>query len=356
TKKFTVNGAVPMAVFSVNNAAVLCSNKAISITDASTIDFGKIIRTEIYWDYTGNPLAKTVDSFPVKGTIYSYKYPAFGSPASKNYQIRYVVYSGISCVSQAITTITLRAIPQLQFDAMAAVCEEVAPFQVTAARDNSVFAGTGVYSGKGITASGIFSPVLAGAGIDSIRYTVTAANGCIADTSQAILVYPTPLMTAGPDKHLLEGGFVTLDGKASGNNLIYLWTPADFLDNAAIATPKVTTPRDMIYSLLVTSANGCKATDEVVVKVLKQIKVPNAFSPNGDGINDTWVILYLDSYPDCTVDVYNRYGQAVFHSTGYTRPWDGRVNGQSLPVGTYYWIINPKNGRTQVNGSVTIIR
>ncbi|MEP6724557.1 MAG: PKD domain-containing protein [Bacteroidota bacterium] len=356
TKKFTVNGAVPTAVFSVNNASSLCSNKAISITDASTVDFGNIIRAEIYWDYTGNPLAKTVDSFPVKGKVYSYKYADFGSPASKNYQVRYVVYSGNSCISQAITNITLQASPQLQFDAMSAVCEEVTPFQVTAARDNSVFANAGVYSGKGITAAGIFNPAQAGPGIDSIRYTVTTTSGCKADTSQAILVYPTPVMTAGADKYLLEGSFITLDGRASGNNPGYLWTPADFLDNATIATPKVTAPRDIIYTLQVISSDGCKAADDVTVKVLKNIKVPNAFSPNGDGINDTWVILYLDSYPDCRVDVYNRYGQVVFRSTGYARAWDGKVNGQSLPVGTYYWIINPGSGRTQVNGSVTIIR
>ncbi len=357
TKKFTVNGAVPLAVFSVNNASSLCSNSSINITDASTIDFGNIIRTEIYWDYTGNPLAKTVDSFPAKGKTYNFKYPNFSTPATKTYQIRYVVYSGISCVNQAITTITLNAIPQLQFDALAPVCEEVTPFQVTAAKDISVLAATGIYSGKGITAAGIFSPADAGPGIDSIKYSVTASNGCKADTTGAIVVYPTPVMTAGPDKYLLEGSYITLDGKATGNNLTYLWTPPDFLDKTTILNPRVTAPRDITYSLLVTSANGCKASDEVIVKLLKDIKVPNAFSPNGDGINDTWVILYLDGYPDCTVDVYNRYGQVVYHSTGgYTRPWDGKLNSQPLPVGTYYWIINPRNGRTQENGSVTILR
>ncbi|MEO5684579.1 MAG: PKD domain-containing protein [Chitinophagaceae bacterium] len=356
TKKFTVNGAVPVAVFSVNNTGALCSNKAISITDASTVDFGKIIRTEIYWDYTGNPLAKTVDSFPAKGKTYSYKYTNFGTPASKTYQVRYIVYSGINCISQVISNLVIGASPQLKFDAMAAVCEEVAPFQVTAAKDLSVFATAGVYSGKGISAAGIFNPAQAGAGIDSLRYTVTGANGCIADTAGVILVNPTPVMTAGPDKYLLEGGFLTLDGKAAGNNLTYVWTPATFLDNAGIATPKVTATQDLVYTLLVSSAEGCKASDVVQVKILKQIKVPNAFSPNGDGINDTWVILYLDSYPQAAVDVYNRYGQVVYHSTGYTKAWDGRVNGQPLPVGTYYWVVNPKNGRSQVNGSVTIIR
>ncbi|MEO6314113.1 MAG: PKD domain-containing protein [Chitinophagaceae bacterium] len=355
TKKFTVNGAAPMAIFTVNNTTQFCSNKAISITDASTVDFGRIIRTEIYWDYTGNPLAKTVDSFPAKGTTYTYAYPAFSSPASKSYQVRYVVYSGTNCVSQASATIDLKAVPQLVFDAQTPVCEEAAPFQVTGAKDVSVFASPGAFSGKGITAAGIFSPAVAGPGIASIKYTVTA-NGCTADTSQVILIYPTPVITAGPDRYLLEGGFVTLDAKATGTGLTYFWTPADFLSSSNLLTPKSNTPRDIIYSLLVKSGTGCTATDDVNVKVLKEIKVPNAFSPNGDGINDTWVLLYLDSYPDCTVDVYNRYGQVVFHSTGYSRPWDGRVNGQSLPIGTYYWIINPKNGRTQVNGSVTIIR
>lgn len=356
TKIFTVNGASPVAAFIVANATGLCSNKAIQITDASTVDFGQIIRTEIYWDYTGNPLAKTVDSLPAKGKSYAYKYADFGTPASKTYQVRYIVYSGISCLNQSTTTITVQASPQLKFDALQPVCEEIPAFQFTAAKDLSVLNGAGVYSGRGITASGIFTPKVAGPGKDSIFYSVTESNGCRADTSQVIIVYPSPVVTAGPDKYLLEGGFVLLDGSSTGSGNSYQWTPATFLDNATIAAPKVTAPQDMLYTLLVTTADGCKGTDDVTVKILKQLKVPNAFSPNGDGINDTWLIQYLDSYPDCTVDVFNRYGQAVFHSVGYPKPWDGRLNGQPLPVGTYYWIINPKNGRTQVNGSITIIR
>ena len=215
-QKFTVNGAVPQAIFTVNNTGPLCSNSSLSIADASTVDFGKIIRTEIYWDYTGDPLAKTVDSFPVKGRLYTHTYPSFGTPATRSYQVRYVVYSGISCVSQATTTVTLLAIPQLQFDAMAPVCEDVQPFQITAARDNSVFATAGVYSGKGITAAGLFNPALAGAGLDSLIYTVNGANGCAASIGRTIRVYPSPAVNAGADKFLLEGGSLTLDGSSTG--------------------------------------------------------------------------------------------------------------------------------------------
>jgi gliding motility-associated-like protein len=56
------------------------------------------------------------------------------------------------------------------------------------------------------------------------------------------------------------------------------------------------------------------------------------------------------------VQVFNRYGQVVFSSTGYAIPWDGTMNGKPLPVGTYYYIINPKSGRQVISGSVTILR
>ena len=56
----------------------------------------------------------------------------------------------------------------------------------------------------------------------------------------------------------------------------------------------------------------------------------------------TWVIRYLDQYPGAVVEVFNRYGQPVYHAIGYTTPWDGTYKGQPLPVGTYYWIIDPQ--------------
>jgi gliding motility-associated-like protein len=68
------------------------------------------------------------------------------------------------------------------------------------------------------------------------------------------------------------------------------------------------------------------------------------------------VIKYLESYPGATIDVYNRYGQPVFKSVGYDNPWNGQYNGNPLPIGTYYYIINPKNGRKIITGSVTIIK
>ena len=79
------------------------------------------------------------------------------------------------------------------------------------------------------------------------------------------------------------------------------------------------------------------------------------FSPNNDGINDVWNIVGLSSYTDCMVEIYNRYGQLMFQSNGYNKPWDGNYKGSSLPVGAYYYIIKSKILGTKI-GSVTILK
>ena len=356
-KQFTVNGSIPRANFSVNNSGNLCSNQDVTILDASTVDFGSIVKAEIYWDYNNDPTVKLVDDNPTPGKSYTHRYPDFGNPLTKTYQVRYVVYSGINCVHEFSRTITINASPSIQFDAMNGVCEEIPAFQILAAREIYGFAGTGTFFGDGIiAANGIFNPSMARPGLHTLRYSFNATNGCNAYADQDIRVYPTPLADAGPDRTVLEGGSGVLLGVGTGNNITYLWTPATGVTNTKVARPQISPSDDTYYTLLVTSADGCHSSDEVFVKVLKEPKVPNAFTPNGDGINDTWVIQFLDTYPGCTVDVFNRYGAKVFSSTGYGRAWDGTMKGTPLPVGTYYWIINPKNGRKQMNGSVTIIR
>ena len=84
--------------------------------------------------------------------------------------------------------------------------------------------------------------------------------------------------------------------------------------------------------------------------------VPNTFTPNGDGINDTWNLPALLAYPNCTVNIYDRYGQMVFRSIGYAIPWDGRYNSKNVPTGVYYYIIDRKNNTAAVSGSLTVLR
>lgn len=354
TQKFILNGAVPVPQFSFQGGMQQCSNDSVAITDNSSVAPGELVKLEIYWDYNNNPANKLVVERPVKGASYKNLYPEFFAPASKTYRVKLVVYSGINCLTEKDTTLTLLATPEVQFAPLSAVCLEVAPFNLQGGASNG--AGTGVFAGKGVSSAGVFNPAAAGAGTHVIRYSFTGINGCINSKEQPLTVFPAPTVSAGSDKTVLEGGTATLNGEASGNNLTYTWTPATGLNNASVLQPVVTPSEDRTYTLMVRSANGCSASDAVLVKVLKSLEIPNAFSPNGDGVHDLWEVRYLDSYPGTTVEVFNRYGQKVFESRGYTKPWDGTLNGKVLPVGTYYYIIDPKNGRKPSTGFVDLIR
>ena len=139
----------------------------------------------------------------------------------------------------------------------------------------------------------------------------------------------------------------------------YLW---DFGDggSSVAANPTCQYRKTGNYTVtLYATNNGC--TDSSSRKFYtvipdKQLDIPNAFSPNGDGINDRWEIKTLSGYPDCRVEVYNRWGQTVFKSNSYPSPWDGNYNKQPLPVGIYYYIIIPSPGARPYSGWVMLTK
>ena len=357
-KSFQVSGAVPKADFLVLNSTQLCSNKEVVFRNTSTVDFGTIGKVEWFFDYGGDLSFKLIDENPFPGKEYRIQYPVFSAPASKQFRVRMLAYSGGVCNDEKIQTITVKSVPEVIFTAIPDVCQELLPFQLTQASEKNAQAGIGIYSGNGVSASGIFSPALAGLGKHTIKYVFTSNNGCADSLSREILVMPTPALFAGRDTIILEGGEVKLNAIASGNNLSYKWVPSLGLSKDDILDPVASPLDDITYVLTVTSDQGCVSVDAIFVKVLKSPEVPNAFTPNGDGINDIWNIKYLESYANASVKVFSRYGSVVYYSIkGYAQPWKGQMNGNDLPMGTYYYIIDPKTkGRKLISGSVTIIR
>ena len=111
------------------------------------------------------------------------------------------------------------------------------------------------------------------------------------------------------------------------------------------------------YYVEATDNLGCKGVDSVYVVVGP---VPyDAISPNGDGKNDEWEILDISSYPTADVQIFNRWGSLIFISTGENysnNKWNGEHEGKLLPVGTYYYTINLKDGSELQTGAVTIVR
>jgi gliding motility-associated-like protein len=618
-----VNGSFPQADFNVQNPTTLCANDSVSIVEASTVFPGVITKVEIYWDNVGQPGVFYTDNNPFSGKVYRHLYPVFQAPLTRNFTIRYRAYSGGVCVNDKFKTITVNAAPKVQFNPIPNICLDAPPYQITQASEIGGVPGTGVFSGPGVSPTGLFNPAIAGPGTHTIRYfytstaagcldsafqtihvyaaaiadysvstpvcekqpvtftssstssegtlvtwiwdftdgspvvnapsgapiqhtfgtygtfnvrlnvitsngcrsvakvipvvvkpiarpkfsfpaisclpnanvtftnlstipdgtessftylwnfgdppsgpvntstapnpshtyvgvgpysvnlQVTSGSGCIHDTTiivntihpqplanfttdkvdvcvggtitftsnsnpldgtissynwtmddgntktnasftytyalantynvshyiinsyncksnvitKTVSINPYPPVNAGPDKFMLEGGQVQLTPTVNASMPVtYSWTPPNYLSNSNMMDPIASPPDDITYTLTVTTDKGCSRSDQVFIKVLKRPDIPNIFSPNGDGIHDTWVIKYLDSYPGCTVDIVNRYGQLVFHSEGYGQPWDGKINGKDAPVGTYYYVVDPKNGRAKITGYVDIIR
>jgi gliding motility-associated-like protein len=151
---------------------------------------------------------------------------------------------------------------------------------------------------------------------------------------------------------------VVLQGSAAGAGISYSWSPSTYLNDPLAIRPQATPLQTTTYKLTVTSNYGCGTdTDAVIVKVIDSLLIPTAFTPNNDGLNDTWEIITFRKYPDATVEVYNRWGQRVYSSTGSNyEPWDGKFAGQPALQSSYVYFIRLKKNSEIVKGILNIIR
>ena len=617
TKNFSVEGFLPTINYSVENENILCSKNVVKLTNQTPTIPESIYKLEIYWDAIGQPTIIQTDNAPALGKIYTHQYPAFSSPATKTYTIKWKMYSRGGCIAESNKVITLNAFADLSFTTLAGKCINAAISSIALAAINNGLTGNGVYSGVGVDAAGNFNPTIAGVGYFPIQFAYQTTGGCkdtvtqyirvfpkpsagftatnntclndstlITDTSKIVsgiikewhwdfgdvtnsikldalpfykkyaafntysikmyaisdsacvsdtiakdvTIHPLPIVafslprgvcmpnglaqftnqttiangsitdlsyvwyfgdnstspiinpthyytnfgpytvslkaislkgcidslsqsltdfydspiadfeivgdTLCPNKlitfidkstapnstvsewlwNLGNGDTSTIQNPikkyASDNNYTiwllvknlkgctsdtfslpltiykqpiihagstlytpenvpvviqstinnpvlfrYLWTPSTYLNNDTILNPICTPYNTTKYTVVAYGNGNCFATDSVTVVAFKQLNIPNAFSPNGDNIHDTWEINYLNDYPGCTIQIFNRGGQVIYNAVGYNTPWDGKLNGKPLPEGTYYYIIElNRNGYTKLAGYVTILR
>ncbi len=205
-------------------------------------------------------------------------------------------------------------------------------------------ADTYTWSGPGLSNPSTQSPVATPTSLGVSTYTLNAALGhCTATETVLITVESQVNVNAGGNQSIISGEQVQLNSTVTGANT-YLWTsnPNDAtISSTTITNPTATPLVTTTYTLTATNAAGCTATDDVVITVIPYcIRVRNAFSPNGDGVNELWQVYdQYDCLNNVTVHVYNRYGNAVYESKDYKNSWDGKYKGKPVPDGTYYAVI-----------------
>ncbi len=187
-----------------------------------------------------------------------------------------------------------------------------------------------------------------------VDLSAVSTKGCVSATAKALVSIDMAFADAGHDTAVIIGYPFQLQGAGNG---ALLWSPAQGLSSATEAKPTVTLTDDQQFVLTATTTKGCVAKDSVLVKTFKgpAIYVPTAFTPNGDGKNETLKPTYVGVKELKQFAVYNRWGQAMFTTKETNRGWDGRT----APSGTYVWLvqaIDSGNRPITIKGTVTIIR
>ncbi len=193
--------------------------------------------------------------------------------------------------------------------------------------------------------------------ISDTNFTLVGYDGCGYDTASIIIIAVKPPKSSfyiDPQK-VVEYEETSFNYNGNGATS-FQW----FVDNYALNNDNSKVyyrfQQAGSYNVLLYVENDFECFDTSSQNILVHTSQTNSFTPNGDGINDLWILHELDDYPNCQIWIYDRSGGEVFYSQGYTQPWDGKREGEDLPEGTYYFVIDYGNGANRTKGTITLLR
>lgn len=184
-----------------------------------------------------------------------------------------------------------------------------------------------------------------------IYVTVTDQDGCTGSDTIILSLYDLPDVNLGHDTVICNEFLLDAGDFAS-----YQWS------TGATTQSIMVFPGRQVIHVRVTDEHGCQGRDTLFIEecnpLLIKDNIPNAFTPNGDNVHDKWEIKNIGLFPEVSIKVYDRWGRLVFSvEKGYENNWDGTSSkGKPLPMDTYYYIIDLKQGTEPITGNVTIIR
>ena len=268
----------------------------------------------------------------------------------------YTLTAGLGSCSKTYTyKVTVNPSPELFLQTDTTICQGDSFVANASSANAQTFSWSPV---TGVSDPTILQPVFSPTADITYTLIATAANNCTASKTLSVVVAPEAHAGAGDDVTISQGMPVQLNGTATPGT--YLWTPGSGLSAVNILTPIATPQETTTYTLTVTSAAGCTASDEVKITVIPDcVKPMHAITPNADGINDKWIVTNSNCILKTSVHVYNRYGHLVYENRDYRNDWQGTFKGKALPDATYYFVVEYSlaDGRTaSVKGDLTIIR
>ncbi len=201
-------------------------------------------------------------------------------------------------------------------------------------------------------------PVFMGKLTEKVILKVTTDIGCeVFDTTTIAVTYP-PVLDLGPDRMMCPySAEVEKLENLTGDVLLgnYSWNTGATTDAIEIRHPGT-------YWLTLSIGSRCWVSDTVEIYKSCYLDIPNVFTPNGDGLNDFFMVRQLQTnrLKQLSMDIYDRWGNKVFYTTNIEgRGWDGRFNGESQPQGVYILLLEAafiNEGSERYQGNITLIR
>lgn len=266
------------------------------------------------------------------------------------------------CRNYTDYTLTIRQPFTMQLQPQAEICEgQNITLQASgASRYNWINTTTGLSNTQ--IANPVASPTA------TTTYTVVGydAYNCFTDTATVVVtVNKKPTVNAGSDVDARPADPVQLSATGSSDVVAWAWSPATYLSCTNCPSPLSKPLAQITYKVTATTAKGCEASDEVVIKMQcgeSRVRIPNAFTPNGDRLNDQFEVKGISNIHHMVI--YNRWGNKVFERSNFlasdeSQCWDGTFNGVPQPVGTYVYIVElrcPGGDLFVKKGTVTLVR
>lgn len=329
----------PLASFTFDE---VCDGNVTPFSDISSINAGSI--NTYNWDFG--------DGSSAGGTTPSHQYLNVG-----NYNVNLSVVSDKGCTDDTTIIAVVNPNPVANFT----VQDACADFPVGFTNTSYVSIGTisNLWDFGDGASSNLASPtnVYLGTGLYDAKLIVTTGKGCVDSVIKVAEVFAPPVFSLGTDLSISLGDAVELEGFYSGA-LAYSWSPSAGLDNNSLSNPTAAPTEETTYVLTVTDGNGCVGSDSITVEVIDDFNllIHNLITPDGNGVNDSWVIGNIENYSAATVYIYDRWGNEILKTTDYQNDWNGVSGTDQLPDGTYYYIISVPNQEKVYKGGLTVLR
>lgn len=324
-----------------------CSNEPVLFTDESiTTEAGEIISW--LWEFAD-------------GTTSTEQNPAHQYTTGGIYSVTLTVQTDKGCISTITFTVNLDSGPTADFLTENICLGQTASFDNTTIIPVDITVDNYIWNfgdGELLINEGNAFHTYNTAGDFTVTLIAVGSSGCNDTTSQPVHVGELPYPDAGPDDTVSYYELYTMQGDGNGT---FHWSPEDLVSEPDIEDPTIYPFSTNIYTLEVTSPDGCVDDDQVTIFVeyISAYNIPNAFSPNGDGLND---VLYVINHLNITLlefTIYDRWGELVFTSNDIHNGWDGTINNQEAEVGTYMYVmraLDEDQKNFMVTGNVVLLR